>query len=115
MQFDKVNYIHKIIIYSYFYTDWYKDAGCTCCTGTIENYYNCIKNHNTLVDVEVYKQDTLMKQCGTWSTTNGLTQEEQTYTFICDIEGDSIKLISTPGNSVFIIINEMVALSKGNN
>ena len=101
-EFDKVHFINKMIIYYWFYTDWFNpDANC------VQNeaaFKGCVDNDNN-VDVSVYQGETLQKSCGTLQLTYGLKQSEQIYTLICNAEGDTVKFSKNTG---VIVVFEVV-------
>ena len=108
LQFDKTHFIHKIIIYYIFYTDWYERSTLWCCE-TVANFKYCVDNHNN-VDVSVYQGEVQQKSCGTLQLTYALEQSDQIYTFICNTEGDTVKLSKSTGH---IAVCEVVVISSG--
>ena len=107
LQFGKTNFIHKLVIYSRFYADWYHSND--WCVSTESNYKACIDNENN-VDVSVYQGDVKQKSCGTLQLTYGLEQSDQIYTLICNIEGDNVKL--SKSNDA-IAVFEVVVIGTG--
>ena len=101
LQFDKSNFIGKIIIYYGFYTNWYFEVD-------MEDYIKWIDNRNN-VDVSVYQGDVKQKSCGTLQLTHGLEQSDQIYTLICDTKGDTVKLSKSENR---ILVYEIVVLSS---
>ena len=102
LEFDSSYFIHQIIIYQFFYTDWYYPNH--WCVRNESNYQTCKDNHNN-VDVAVYQGDELQATCGTLQLTYGLEQADQIYTFICGAEGDTVFLSKTSNKiSVFEIV-----------
>ena len=59
--------------------------------------------------VAMYQGEEDQKSCGTLQLTYGRAQADQTYTFFCDVEGDSIRLSKKSGD---ISIMEIVASSS---
>ena len=93
-EFDKVHFIHKMIIYYWFYTDWFNPAA--NCVQSEAAFMGCVNNDNN-VDVSVYQGETLQKPCGTLQLTYGLKQSDQIYTLICNAEGDTVKFSKNTG------------------
>jgi hypothetical protein len=107
LKLDRSYFIHKIIIYYRFYTNWYDpDEGCT---KSVDKFKDCIDRCNN-VDVSVYQGDVKQKSCGTLQLTYGLEQSDQIYELICNTEGDSVKLSKDTGN---IAIYEIVIMGPG--
>ena len=103
LEFDKSNFIGKIIIYYGFYTNWYFDIDKSDYTEWID--------HRSNVDVSVYQGEVKQKSCGTLQLTYGLEQEDQIYTFNCYTEGDTVKLSKSVDRiAVFEVV---VLLSPG--
>ena len=107
LKFSKTQFIHKIIIYYKFYTDWFVPE--TDCAQTVEKFKGCVDGDNN-VDVSVYQGDVLQKSCGTLQLTYGLKQSDQIYTLICNTEGDEVKLSKSTGH---IVAYEVVVISTG--
>ena len=103
LEFDKSNFIGKIIIYYGFYTNWYSKVD-------MEDYKRWIDNRNN-VDVSVNQGEVKQKSCGTLQLTYGLEQEDQIYTLVCNAEGDTVKL-SKSGNRI-LVYEIVVLLSPG--
>ena len=99
--------IHKITIYTVFFTDFYDPP--TWCAERISNYNACLKNRNN-VNIDVYQGDVKQKKCGTLQLTDGLEQEDQIYKFICGVKGDTVLLSKS---SVNIILAEIVIQGNG--
>ena len=72
------------------------------------NFRSCADDHNN-VDVSVYQGEVQQKSCGTLQLSYGLEQSDQIYTFVCNIEGDSVKL--SKGNG-YILVSEIVLVGK---
>ena len=106
LKFDKTQFIHKIIIYYKFYTDWFVSDHCS---ENVDNFKGCVDGDNN-VDVSVYQGDVKQKSCGTLQLTYGLEQSDQIYTLICNTEGDTVKLSKSTGN---IVAYEVVVISTG--
>ena len=108
LEFDRTYFIHKIIIYQRFYTNWYDPD--TWCVQSDSNYQTCKDNDNN-VDIAVYQGDELQATCGTLQLTYALDQADQIYTFTCDTDGDTILRSKT---SDYISVFEIVVTSTGN-
>ena len=108
LQFDKTYFIHKIIIYQFFFTNWYTtDKWCVQSEG---NYQECKDGHNN-VDIAVHQGDELQATCGTLQLTYALNQADQIYTFICSTDGDTVLLSKTADH---LSVYEIVVTSTGN-
>ena len=105
LEFSRTYFIHKIMIYYKFYTDWYDPT--TYCAKNEFYFHKCVKNDNN-VDVSVYQGDVKQKSCGTLQLTYGLEQSDQIYTLICYIEGDNVRLSKDTGN---IAVYEVVVIN----
>ena len=81
LDFDKTYFIHKIVIYGRFFTDWYYPS--EGCAQSEANFRSCVDDANN-VDVSVYQGDVLKKSCGTLQLTYGLEQSDQIYTLLCN-------------------------------
>ena len=108
LEFDKTYFIHKVVIYNKFYTDWYY-ADRFWCARSVANFRACIDKENK-VDVSVYQGEVEQKSCGTLQLTNGLEQSDQIYTLLCNTEGDTVKLSKTTGR---IAVLELAITGKG--
>ena len=108
LEFDKTYFIHKIVIYYRFYTDWYHPIN--WCLQSEARHKECVDTDNN-VDVSVYQGEAKQKFCGTLQLTYGLEQSDQIYTLICNGKGDTVKLSKTTGT---IAVYEMVVTSSGN-
>ncbi|KAL5264139.1 hypothetical protein ACHWQZ_G005274 [Mnemiopsis leidyi] len=95
--FDKTYFIHKVVIYYRFYTNWYFPS--VWCVQRVAIFKACVNNDNN-VDVSVYQGEVKQKSCGTLQLTYGLEQSDQIYTLICNIEGDTLILSKNTGNIV---------------
>ena len=107
LEFDKTYFIHKVVIYYRFYTNWYYPSD--WCTQSEARFRECVDLDNN-VDVSVYHGEVKQKSCGTLQLTYGLEQSDQIYTLICNTEGDTIKLSKDSGN---IAVYEVVVESTG--
>ena len=107
LEFDKTYFIHKVVIYYWFYTNWYNSID--YCAISESNFKRCVNNDNN-VDVSVYQGEVKQNSCGTLQLTYGLEQSDQIYTLICDTEGDTMKLSKTEG---FIVVSEIAITSTG--
>ena len=108
LEFDRTYFIHKIVIYQKFYTNWYDpDNGCV----QSESSYQTCKDNKNNVDIAVYQGDELQATCGTLQLTYALDQADQIYTFICSTNGDTVLLSKT---YFHIAVYEIVVTSAGN-
>ena len=108
LRFGKTYFIHKVIIYYRFYTNWYTPSD--YCAKSEVNFNICVDGHNN-VDVSVYQGDVKQKSCGTLQLTYGLEQSDQIYTLICNAEGDTVKLSKSTG---YVAAAEVAVISTGN-
>ena len=109
IEFRKVYFFYRIIIYYRFYTNWYNPSD--NCVQSVDNFKSCVDNDNN-VDVSVYQGEVKQKSCGTLQLTYGLDQSDQIYTLTCNTKGDNIKLSKTTGN---IAVFEIVIAGPGKN
>ena len=107
MEFNKIYFFYRIIIYYRFYTNWYNPSD--NCVQSVDNFKSCVDNDNN-VDVSVYQGEVKQKSCGTLQLTYGLDQSDQIYTLICNTKGDNIKLSKTTGN---IAVFEIAIVGSG--
>ena len=107
LEFDKHYFIHKVVIYNRFYTNWYHPGD--YCMKSKARFMECLDGDNN-VDVSVYQGEVLQKSCGTLQLTYGLEQSDQIYTLVCNIMGNSVILSKNEG---FIVIYEVVVTSIG--
>ena len=110
VEFGEVEFIHEVIIFTRFYTDWYSPS--SRCVNNIESFKSCMDDRND-VDVSVYQGDVQQKSCGTLQLTYGLERTDQIYTLLCNTEGDSVKLSKTTGTLIEVF--EIVVTGKGLN
>ena len=108
LRFGKTYFIHKVIIYYRFYTNWYTPSD--YCAESETNFNICVDGHNN-VDVSVYQGDVIKKSCGTLQLTYGLEQSDQIYTLICNAAGDKVILSKSLG---YVGVAEMAVISTGN-
>ena len=94
LEFDKTYFIHKIVIYYRFYTDWYHPIN--WCLQSEARHKECVDNDNN-VDVSVYQGEVKQKSCGTLQLTYGLEQSDQIYTLICNAAGNTVILSKSVG------------------
>ena len=92
LEFGKIRFIHEVQVYFRFYTDWYR--GYVECAKSEEKFAECVDNGND-VELSVYQGEGRQKVCGIFQRTHGLEQSDQTYTLLCNAEGDSVKLRKT--------------------
>ena len=107
LEFDKTYFIHKVVIHTRFYTDWYQPQA--HCVKSIQNYRSCANNDGNF-EVAVYREDVKQKSCGTLQLTCGLEQSDQIYTLICNTEGDTVKLSKNKG---LIVVYEVAVAATG--
>ena len=108
LQFGKTYFIHYVMVYYRFYTNWYTSSG--YCAQSESNYKVCVDDHNN-IDVSVYQGDVKQKSCGTLQLTYALEQSDQIYTLICNAEGDNVKLSKSTGH---LVVAEVAVISAGN-
>ena len=112
LKFDEIHFIHKIVYYYRFYTDWFITKGnASWCTQEISNFKKCV-DQNSNIDVSVYQGDVKQKSCGTLDLTYGLEKPDQIYTLGCNVEGDVVKFTKT--TEAAIMAFEIVVTGKGN-
>ena len=107
LDFGKSHFIHQIIIYFWFYTDWF-DPG-EYCVQSVDNFKKCVDYDNN-VDVSVYQGEVKQKSCGTLQLTYGLEQSDQIYALLCNTRGDTVKLSKDVGH---IAVCEIVVIGTG--
>ena len=111
IELEKLFYVGVITVYYRFYYDWYGIK--TGCNNSLNEFKACIGNHNN-VDVSVYQGNEKQKSCGTLQLNYGLEQSDQTYHFICDVNGDNIILSKTSDSQgVQIVVSEVVIKGAG--
>ena len=94
LDFDKTYFIHKVVIYYRFYTNWYDPSD--GCANSKANFMRCVDSDNN-VDVSVYQGEVKQKSCGTLQLTYGLEQSEQIYTQLCNTKGNTVRLSKGDG------------------
>ena len=109
LEFDRTYFIHKIIIYYWFFTNWYNPSD--GCVQSEDRFQRCVDDDNN-VDVSVYQGEVKQKSCGTLQLTYGLEQSDQIYTLFCNSEGDTVKLSKTAG--VIAVFEVAVTRNLGN-
>jgi hypothetical protein len=102
LRFGEDYYIHKVIIYNRFYTDWYDPKA--LCVKSVAAFKKCV-DINTNVDVSVYVGEKKKKSCGTLKLNYGLNRSDQIYTMLCKITGRAVKLSKSHGG---ISVQEIV-------
>ena len=107
LEFDKTYFVHKVVIYYWFYTNWYDPN--SWCVRSEANFRACVDNDNN-VDVSVYQGEVKQKSCGILKLTYGLEQSDQIYTLLCNAEGDNVKLSNDTGN---IAVYEVAVTKRG--
>ena len=109
IEFDKTYFIHKVVIYYWFYTNWYHPSG--WCAKSEANFRQCVDVDNN-VDVSVYQGKEKLKSCGTLQLTYGLEQSDQIYTLLCYSNGDTVKLSKSTG-TIAVSEVQVVVISSG--
>ena len=89
LELAKTYFIHKVVIYNRFYTNWYEPEHFCAQSGV--NFMQCVDNDNG-VDVSVYQEGIKQKSCGTLQLTYGLEQSDQIYTLFCNTKGNALML-----------------------
>ena len=107
LEFGETYFIHKVLIYYRFYTNWYDPSN--HCVQSEDNFRDCVDNDNN-VDVSVYQGEVKHASCGTLQLTYGLKQADQIYTLICNTDGDTVKLSKNTG---VIALSEIAVTSTG--
>ena len=111
LEFRRTYFIHKVVIYGRFYTDWFPEIP-GYCSENESQYQRCLNYDLRYVDVAVYRGDTHKAHCGRIPTSYGLKQEDQIYTMFCNAMGDTVKLEKRE-TEYFIGISEIVVASFG--
>ena len=76
VKFDKTYFIHKVVFYFIFYTNWFhpKDG----CVSSKPNFRYCVyQNIGRDLEVSVYQGEVKQKSCGILEQTTGLEQSDQ--------------------------------------
>ena len=107
LEFDRPYFIHKIVTYYRFYTNWFHPN--SWCVQSEDRFRECTNTDNN-VDVSVYQGEVKQKSCGTLQLTYGLEQSDQIYTLICNTEGNTVKFSKTTGR---IEVFEVAVTSTG--
>ena len=107
INFDQKYFIHKVVIYYWFYNNWYDENG--ICTTSEARFVECAE-YDGDVDVSVYQGDMKQKSCGTLQLTHGLEQSDQIYTLLCNTEGDTVKFSK---NKEHVVVLEVAVISRG--
>ena len=107
LEFDKTYFIHKVVIYYMFYTDWYDSTTTAGCVESVDIFKSCADINNN-VDVSVYQGEVKQKSCGTLQLNYGLEQSDQIYTLLCMTKGDTVKLSKSEGH---IVVFELAVTS----
>ena len=113
IEFVKTYFVHKVIIYYMFYTNWYNPSD--WCAQSEANFRKCVDTDNN-VDVSVYQGDVKQKSCGTLQLTYGLEQSDQIYTLLCNTKGDKVflsKKASLSGGLSLISVCEVAVTNSG--
>ena len=95
LEFGKVQFIHNVIFYMRFYTNWFKPMD-TCTSSDLDKWKSCMDVISG-TSVSVYQGEVKQKSCGTLQLTYGLEQSDQIYTLTCGAIGDAVKLTKTEG------------------
>ena len=113
LQLERVHFVHKVVIYGIFYTKWYNPTH--WCIQSTYNFEKCIEFY-TNVNVKVYLGYVEQKSCGNLELSTKQSEDDQIYTVFCNVEGDSIMLISEEkilGKNQQIAVREVVITGKG--
>ena len=94
IEFDKTYFIHRIVIYNRFYTNWYDPSD--GCANSKATFMRCVDSDNN-VDVSVYQGEVKKKSCGTLQLTYRQEQSGQIYTQLCNTKGDTVKFSKEDG------------------
>ena len=62
LKFGRTHFVHKIVIYSRFFTNWFRPSN--DCVKDEANFKGCVDNDKN-VDVSVYQGEEKQKSCGT--------------------------------------------------
>ena len=111
LEFQRTYFIHKVVIYGKFYTDWFPENPGYCSENEAQ-YQRCLNNDLLYVDVAVYRGETKRASCGIIPKSDGLKQEDQIYTMFCNAMGDTVKLEKKKAE-YYIAISEIVVASFG--
>ena len=95
LEFDRTRFIHKIIIYYMFYTNWYHPHN--GCLRREVQFWICANTDINNIDVSVYQGEVKQKSCGTVKVKYGLEQTDQIYTLICNAAGNTVILSKSVG------------------
>ena len=104
LDFDKTYFIHKVVIYYRFYTNWYDPSD--GCANSKANFMRCVDRDNN-VDVSVYQGEVKQKSCGTLRLTYGLEQSEQIYTHLCNTIGNTVRF--GKGDGILSVVDVAVS------
>ena len=107
LEFSKTYFIHKVVIYWRFFTNWYHSGD--NCRQSETRFKTCVDDANH-VDVSVYQGEVKQKSCGTLQLTYGLEQSDQIYTLLCNTEGNIVKL---DGGTERLTVAEVAVTSTG--
>ena len=107
LEFDKTQFIHKVIVYFRFFTNWYDPNN--FCAESEANFKGCVDDGNN-VNVAVYGGGSRIKACRKLELTYGLEQSDQIYSLRCNAMGDEVRLSKTTG---IILVSEVVVSGKG--
>ena len=107
IELGSTTYIHKVVIYYIFYTDWFNPSNWFA--ESEDNFDKTISGTNK-VDVSVYQGDVKQRSCGILQLTQALNQSDQIYRIVCNVEGDTVKFSKKNNN---IVVAEVVILGKG--
>ena len=73
--FDETKFIHKVLIYYGFFTNWFDPSSWSCAL-SVDSFKHCVDNDNN-VDVSVYQGELKQRSCGTLQLTYGLDRNSQ--------------------------------------
>ena len=107
LEFEGTPFIHKIIIYYMFYTNWF-DPNMWCVLNE-GNFKTCVDS-DTNIDVLMFNTKKIQqKSLDPILLTYGLEQTDQIYTVICNFKANRVVFHKNNG---YISVYEVVVLSK---
>jgi len=75
LELGEAQFVHKIVVYQIFYTNWDGKSGCTA----DETAYRDCKENQSGTEIAVLLEEQTAKTCGTLTLNTGLEQVNQTY------------------------------------
>lgn len=116
IKFDDVYFIHKVIVYFRFSTDWfYPTETCTPSSDLIlsHNWRDCVdrtRDVKVIVKFILDNEERVRFKCGQVGNSYGVKQSDQVYTTLCNKEGNEVRLGKGQG---VLDIREVVVTGKG--